>query len=583
MSEERSKRKLAAILSADVEGYSRLMEDDEEATVRTITSYRDLMVTQIQSQNGRVVDAKGDNVLAEFSSVVDAVRCAAEIQKELAKENSPLPEHRRMEFRIGVNLGDVIEEGGTIYGDGVNIAARLEGLAEGGGICISGSVYDQIENKLGLEFEYLGEHSVKNIKKAVRVYQVRVEDRISAVEIGLDLHLPDRPSIAVLPFANMSGDPEQEYFSDGITEEIITGLSKVPRLFVIARNSTFTYKGRPVRVQKVGQELGVRYVLEGSVRRAEGRVRITAQLVDAKSGTHLWAEKYDRDLKDIFALQDEITLKVITALQVRLTEGEQAFIVVKGTDDFDAYQRFLRGRENVLRYTKEGAITARKMAEEAISLDPGYPRGYRLLGTTHMMYVAFGLAENPEKSLLKAAELYDKVLSLDPSDVVARSLLGLSYTLMRQHEKGMVEAETAVALNPNAADAHDFLGYILHFNGRHEEGIEEIKKAIRLNPFPPNMYFLHLAYAYFGSGVYEESIAACKKALRLQPENLFSHLLLTAAYSLLGYGEKAHAEAAEVLRINPKFSLERYAKTLSYKNQADVDSQIDALRNAGLQ
>jgi adenylate cyclase len=396
------------------------------------------------------------------------------------------------------------------------------------------------------------------------------------------LPLPDKPSIAVLPFVNMSGDPEQEYFSDGITEEIITALSKVPRLFVIARNSTFTYKGKPVRVQQVGRELGVRYVLEGSVRRAEGRVRITAQFVDAMSGKHLWAEKYDRDLKDTFALQDEITLKVIAALQVKLTEGEQAFIVAKGTDDFDAYERFLRGRECILHFTKEGAITARKMAEEAISLDPGYPRGYRLLGTTHMMDVWFGLAEDPKKSLMKAAESYQKVLSLDPSDVVARGLLGIIYMMMRQHEKGIAEAEKAVALNPNAADAHAFFGYILTYNGRHKEGIEEIKKAIRLNPFPPNMYFMYLAFAYFDAGMYEESMEACKKALRLQPDNLFVHLRLAAVYSRLGRDDEAHAEATEILRLNPKFSLEHYSKTLPYKNKADREDYVNALRKAGL-
>ena len=290
MTEEQAKRKLAAILSADVKGYSRLMEDDEEATVRTITAYREVMTSLIQGQNGRIVDAKGDNLLAEFPSVVDAVRCAVEIQRELRVRNSDLPEHRKMEFRIGINLGDVIEEGDIIYGDGVNIAARLEGLAEGGGICISGTAFDQVESRPGLEFECLGEQAVKNIKKPVRVYRVMMESGVSEIKTRRELPLPDKPSIAVLPFVNMSGDPEQEYFSDGITEEIITGLSKIPRMHVIARNSTFTYKEKPARVQQVGKELGVHYVLEGSVRKAGSRIRVTAQLVDAVTGYHLWAE-----------------------------------------------------------------------------------------------------------------------------------------------------------------------------------------------------------------------------------------------------------------------------------------------------
>ncbi|NIS69645.1 MAG: hypothetical protein GTO12_12040 [Proteobacteria bacterium] len=339
-------RKLTAILSADVKGYSRLMGEDEEATIRTLTAHRKVMATLIQKHRGRVVDAPGDNVLAEFGSVVDAVECAVEIQRELATRNTELPKDRRMEFRIGVNLGDVIAEGKRIYGDGVNVAARIEGLAEGGGICISGSVCDQIENKLALRFEYLGERAVKNIKRPVRVYRVVVEPEAVGAEVLKPLELPDEPSIAVLPFTNLSGDPAQEYFSDGITEQIITGLSKIPHLFVIARNSAFTYKGKPFKVQQVSEELGVRYVLEGSVQRSGDRVRISAQLIDATSGHHLWAEKYDRDLRDIFALQDEITLKILTALQVKLTEGDQAHLWARRTDNLETYLKYLEGLEH---------------------------------------------------------------------------------------------------------------------------------------------------------------------------------------------------------------------------------------------
>jgi TolB-like protein/Flp pilus assembly protein TadD len=396
------------------------------------------------------------------------------------------------------------------------------------------------------------------------------------------LPLPDKPSIAVLPFANMSGDPEQEYFSDGITEEIITALSKVPRLFVIARNSTFTYKGKPVMVQKVGQELGVRYVLEGSVRRAEGRVRITAQLVDARTGKHLWAEKYDRHLKDIFALQDEITFKVIAALQVKLTEGEQALIVAWGTENFEAYAKFLEGLEYFKRFNREGNLLARKMAEEAIALDPNYPRGYRLLASTHWLDVRLGISKSPRQSLATAATLYQKVIAMDPSEAVAHALLGMVYTMMRQHEKGLAEGEKAVALNPNAADAQCLLGIVLHFNGRHKDAIEVTKKAIRLNPFPPNWYLFSLGHAYCHAGMYEEAIAACKKALRIEPENLIAHQRLAISYSLSGREEEARAEAAEVLRINPKFSLQYWAKIQPYKNQADIELWVNGLRKAGL-
>jgi adenylate cyclase len=383
MAAEGFKRKLAAILSADVEGYSRLMDDDEEATVRTLTTYRNAINHLVQQYRGRIVDTPGDNILAEFASVVDAVNCAVEIQRELAERNAELPYNRKMIFRIGVNLGDVIEEEGRIYGDGVNIAARVEAMAEAGGICVSGRAYDQVENKLGLEYEDLGEHQVKNIARPIRVFRVlsfpgaaahrvvhakkilekkwrkialllAVTAALAVVLIGIwhyyshrpyfepasvekmAFPLPDKPSIAVLPFVNLSGDPEQEYFTDGLTEEIITALSKVKNMFVIARNSTYTYKGKPVKVQQVSEELGVKYVLEGSVRKSENKVRISTQLIDALSGRHLWGERYDRDLKDIFVIQDEITKNIITTLQVELTMGEEVRLWAKGTENLDA-------------------------------------------------------------------------------------------------------------------------------------------------------------------------------------------------------------------------------------------------------
>src|SRR5512139_3456009 len=354
MTTQEVKRKLAAILSADVKGYSHLMGEDEVATLKTLSAYFQIMTTLIQRHQGRVLNIAGDNLLADFESVVDAVQCGVEIQKELRSKNVELAEGRRVEFRIGVNLGDVIREGDTIYGDGVNIAARVQGLAEGGGICISGTAYDQVENKLSLGYQYLGEQTVKNIAKPVRVYRVLMERERAGKVIGerkakprkkMAFPLPDKPSIAVLPFANMSDDPKQEYFSDGMTEEIITALSKVPNLFVIARNSVFTYKGKTVNVKQVSEELGVRYVLEGSVQKSGDRVRITAQLIDAVTGHHLWAERYDRDLKDIFALQDEISMKVISALQVKLEGVERSGMIAKGTKNIDAFIKYLQAYE----------------------------------------------------------------------------------------------------------------------------------------------------------------------------------------------------------------------------------------------
>ena len=631
MSTEDFKRKLTAILSADVKGYSRLMGEDEAATVRTITAYREVMSTLIQQHRGRVLDSPGDNLLAEFASVVDAVQCAVSVQKEFKARNAELPENRRMHFRIGINLGDVIEEGDRIYGDGVNIAARLEALADPGGICISRTAFDHIESKLPLGYEYLGDQTVKNIAKPVGAYRVLMEPRITVAETGKvkraramrrpwvilaavvallivagaatvwrfylrpgpppaevapekapGLELPDKPSVAVLPFVNIGGDPEQEYFSDGITEEIITTLSKVPHLFIIARNSVFAYKGRSVKVQQVGRELGVRYILEGSVRKAGDRVRITAQLIDAATGGHLWSERYDRDLKDIFALQDEITMKILTAVRVKLTEGEQARLYAKGAVNLDSFMKVLQGVPYFYRFNKEGNIQARQMFEEAIALEPKNPGAYTLLGWTYLMEVWFGSSKSPGKSMEQAAELAQKALALDDTLDLPHSLMGNIYLLKRQYEKAIAEDERAVALNPNGADAHAHLGKTLNYVGRPEEAIALLKKAIRLNPIPPNWYLFTLGDGYRLAGQYEEAIPVYKRVLHLNPDDILTHTGLAATYSLLGREEQARAEASEVLRIEPKFSLEYFVKTLPFKNQADTERLIDSLRKAGL-
>jgi adenylate cyclase len=579
--DERAKRKLSAILSADVEGYSRLMGEDELATVRTLEAYREMIAEVIRKYRGRVVDSPGDNVLAEFASVVDAVESAVEIQKELELKNEELREDRRMEFRIGINLGDVIEEGKRIYGNGVNVAARIEGLAEGGGICISGTAFDHIESKLGLEFESLGERSVKNIKKPVRVYRLRMESAVSAVGMSRELPLPDKPSIAVLPFVNMSGDPEQEYFSDGISEDIITALSQSPEMFVIARNSSFVYKGKSVNVQQVGRELGVRYVLEGSVRKVGQRVRITAQLIDASKGHHLWAERYDRDLEDIFAIQDEITLKILKALQVKLTEGEQARLYAKGTENIDAYLKMGQARSSFFHGDKGSNLMARQICEEVISLEPNWELPYCVLGWTHWQDVWLRWSDSPEESVRKAFQCAQKAISLNESPI-AHALLGFLYTLTRQHEKAIEESERSITLDPNSADAHAWYGFNLVYFGDHARAVSLFEKALRLNPFPPSWYFLFLGSACRFLGRYDEAIFAYKKAIWREPSNVFAHIGLAATYAVAGREKDARAQGEEVLRIDPHFSLEHLSKILPFKNQVDADSYVDALRKAGL-
>jgi adenylate cyclase len=584
MTIENFKRKLTAILSADVKGYSRLMRDDEEATVRTITAYREVIGSVVRKHRGEVVDSPGDNILAEFGSVVDAVRSAVEMQEELKVRNAELPENRRMEFRIGINLGDVIHEEKRIYGDGVNVAARVESLADTGGICVSRSAYDQVKDKLTLGYEYLGEHSVKNIAEPVRVYKVLMEPEYAGKVIGEKISnpLPDKPSIAVLPFINISEDPNQEYFSDGLTEQIITNLSKLPELFVIARNSSFTYKGKPVKVKQVSEELGVKYVLEGSVQKSGNRVRITAQLVDATVGHHLWAERYDRELGDVFALQDEITMKVLTALRVKLTGGEQARISARNTDNIDAYLKFLQAVHHHRKTHQEGNILARKLCEEAIALDPNFADPYRLLAWTHLWDVWFGWSKSSRDSFKKAVELAEKSLALDNTNADAVALVGHMSLLKRQHEKAIAEGERSISLAPNAANIYQLLAATLRFSGRAAEAIPLLKKAIRLEPYTPANFYFQLGMAYNFTGQYDEAIAVLKKALKRTPDHLLSLIGLTEAYSLADRMEEARVTAAELLRVNPKFSVANLEKKAPYKYKADLELAMDAMRKAGL-
>ncbi|HJY84941.1 MAG TPA: adenylate/guanylate cyclase domain-containing protein [Candidatus Binatia bacterium] len=652
-------RKLTAILVADVQGYSRLMGEDEVTTLRTLTAYRKLVDTLIEQHHGRIVSTAGDSILAEFTSVINAVQCAVVIQTTLRAENANLPPDRRMEFRIGIHLGDVMVEGEQIYGDGVNIAARIEALAEGGSLCISDTVYHQIENKLRLRYEDLGEHQVKNIKKPVRVYHVGLEvpsplvgegrgegaasragaattphpnlppqggkepgrrrrvgiaHRAGVVVAGLALivgmiltvryftrpplstqdsalrteaasaalPLPDKPSIAVLPFTNISGDPEREYFSDGITEDLITDLSKLSGLFVIARNSVFTYKGKPVKVQEVGRELGVQYVLEGSVRKIGNRVLITAQLVDAPTGHHVWSERYDREPKDIFALQEEIRRKIVAYLAVRLTEGEQERAWRQYTSSPEAYDYLLRGLEYVNRSTKEANAQAWQMFEKAIELDPTYAVAYASLSLTYFTEWTLQWSQDPQ-ILERAFALAQQAIALDDSLSTAHSMLGQIYTWRQQHDQAIAEGERAILLAPNCADCYVGMAGILSLSQRPTEAVGLVEKAMRLNPQYPGWYPYILGYAYRVTGRYEEAIEALKNALaRRSPCHLFTHLNLAAAYSELDRTEEAQAEAAEVLRISPNFSVEEYGRITPQKDQAITERTLAALRKAGL-
>jgi TolB-like protein/class 3 adenylate cyclase/predicted Zn-dependent protease len=655
-------RKLTAILSADVAGYSRLMEADEVGTLHTLTAYRAGIDACIAQYRGRIVGTAGDSVLAEFASAVDAAQCAVEIQQTLKAKNGDLPPERKMEFRIGLNVGDVMAEGEQIYGDGVNVAARLQGLADVGGIFISGTVYDQIENKLGLHYEYLGEQEVKNITKPVRVWRVRWEEAesstfkvqrsrsevqrsrfnvqgstskeespkprrmgtpvfvlVSVLLLGglvillypslpplITRHsslitqeaqppllpsllpLPDKPSIVVLPFVNMSKDPEQEYFSDGLTEDLTSDLTRISSLFVIARNSAFTYKGKAVKVQDVGREMGVRYVLEGSVRRADNQVRIVAQLIDATTGGHLWSERYDRPLKDIFALQDEIVQKIVTTLKLQLTVQERGYLVRKHTDNLEAYDAFLRGVEYFGRYAKETNVQARQLFEKALALDPQYAEAYVWLGRTYTMEWGSGWSTDPQ-TLERAFELEQKAVALDDSLPLAHSVLSFVYAQKQQYDQALAEGKRAMALDANNADSYAWQASVLNLAGRPEEALRLVEQAMRLNPRHPPFDLGTLAWAYCLTGRYAEAVATAKEFLSRSPNHPMGHLNL-AVSSLLQWASQQSADsqtlaqglaaAQRVLALNDSDFLGHVTLGTVYLWQKQYEQSIAELERA---
>ncbi len=579
------KRKLVAILSADVAGFSRLMGENEEATLETLGGHREVFDGLIVGRDGRVVGSAGDSLLAEFPSPVEAVRCAVEAQRALDERNALLPEARQMRFRIGINLGDVMVKGDDIFGDGVNVAARLEGLAEVGGICISGAVHEQVRGKLDLGYDDMGPQSVKNIAEPVRVYRVRGEGSPAAAAAAppaTKLELPDKPSIAVLPFDNMSGDQEQEYFSDGITEDIITDLSKLSGLFVIARNSAFAYKGKATNVAQVAAELGVRYVLEGSVRKAGQRVRINAQLIDGMSGGHLWAERYDRDLEDIFAVQDDVTQCIVAALEVRLSADEKQRLKAKGTTNLEAHDWFLKGRICIWGHTNDDIARARPMFARALELDPGYAAAHAGLAYTHHLDYTNGWGESPAESLDRSEAAARRAVELDEFEPFGHLVLGVTHLWRRRYEPAAAAAERVLAIDPNAVEGYLLLGNILSYGGRPEQAIDVFKKAIRLNPNFPDLHLQFLGQAQFLAGRHEAAAATFERRVARNAESDVSRVWLAASYGCLGRIEEARAAWAEALKINPDYSLEHRRKVLPFKDPADFDRLLEGLAKAGI-
>lgn len=642
MTTEDFKRKLTAVFSADVAGYSRLMGDNEAETVKTLETYKGVISSLIKQHRGRVVDSTGDNLLAEFGSVVDAVQCAVAVQKELQTRNSDLPEERKMLFRIGINLGDVIEEQDRLYGDGVNIAARLEALADPGGICVSKTAFDHIESKLPLGYEFLGEQEVKNIAKPVGAYKVLMETRVvgakvkktsteipfwrrkAVLSIGIlavlviiaglvwnfyfrkppmkvaskakteykpsEKSIPktaDKPSIAVLPFTNMSGDKEQEYFSDGISEDIITNLSKISGLIVLSRNSSFIYKGKQVKIEDVAKDLGVRYVLEGSVRRGGNKVRVTAQLIDGQTEQHLWADSYDKELKDIFSVQDQITRRVVSELAVALTATEDERQARRHTENFEAYDLYLRARKALYSgVSKEGDRKAKELAQKCIELDPEFAGGYEILSVVLSRGVRFGFSTSPKEDLGKAYDLAQKGVSVD--DTFAENYIALASALLmkKRHDDAVTAAMNATRIQPGSSYAHLYLGFFLHWAGRGKEAVEEVKKAIQLNPkflegADPS-YLSFLGFANFTAGFYQEASKAMRTSIERYGPAVPRYPFLIASYILSGREEEAKETVQRLLKTYPKFSLSRWKYGRTYKNPEDVDRLYNALQKAGL-
>jgi adenylate cyclase len=588
MAEERVQRRLAAILSADVVGYSRLMGIDEAGTLARLKELRrELIDPTIASHSGRIVKLMGDGMLVEFGSAVDAVVCGIKIQKHVPGHDPGNAEARPMQFRIGINVGDIIIEGDDIFGDGVNIAARLEPLAEPGGICVSSIVNESVGNRIDVEFSDSGDISVKNIDRPIRVWKWhpgKTDVAANRSDAANPTPKVETPSIAVLPFTNMSGDPEQEYFSDGISEDVITDLSKIAGLMVISRNSSFTYKGRSVDVRAVGRDLGVRSVLEGSIRRAANRVRITAQLIDATNGAHLWADRYDRDLTDIFAVQDDVTRRIVEALKVTLSPAEKERHADSGTSNIDAYDCFLRGRELLFgkTNTREMFEQSTKYLMRALELDPNYSKAHAGLSMAYSLDYQNRWSDDPDTSLRLSKQNAEQAIRKDPAEPFARLVASWAAIFEKDLDRAKSEADVALSLNPNFALAYTCLAQIQTLSGRPLEAIPALERGIRLDPAYRQQNLHMLGMAYLLAGKYETAAAVLRERVLLVPETDFSRALLVSALGHLGEVDEARRIWQELKEINPKYSFSEHFARRPFKREEDVQRIAEGLLKAGL-
>ncbi len=627
MPDHRFNRKLTAILSADVEGYSRLMSLDEADTVVTLKACRAIISRLISSYHGRVVDSPGDNLLAEFASVVDAVQSALKIQEELKTSNDALPADRQMAFRIGINLGDVIEDGDRIYGDGVNIAARIEGLAKSGGICISGSAYEQIQNKVPVGCEFIGKQTVKNIATPVPVFRIWKDPQATACTVAstarpkpkksyltaavaaaivliaaaavvvyqakspplqvsedvaspLDNLATGRASIAVLPFTNLSDDPNQDYFSDGITNDIITDLSKFSGLAVTASNTSFKYKGKSPDIRELGQTLNVKYILEGSIQKAGDHVRINSQLIDTATGNHLWADRFNRRIEDIFELQDEIVETTVKKLAVKVNQSERAMAMRKSTGNLKAYDYYLQAYHHHYQRTLDGNIKARQLFQEAIALDPNYAAAYVGLAQVRERAVNFGYTEFPNVVLQEALDLAKKAVQLDYSNASAHGELGYLYMRYGEYDLARSELQKAIELNPNDYISYRHMGAVLLYSGHPDESLAWHKKHFEYNPDISPGSYMNVGIAHYLNGDDDKAIDWLKQAATKWPTFLGAHIILASIYGNANQLEKAEAEKAEILRLSPFFKIKFYGQ--AYQNQAHRDKILSGLRKAGM-
>ena len=588
MSGERVERRLAAILAVDVAGYSRPMGEDEEGTLAALRAVRrELGDPKITEHRGRIVKTTGDGLLVEFASVVDAVRCAVEVQREMVDRNATVPAGRRIEFRMGVNVGDIIIEEGDIFGDGVNIAARLEALAEPGGICISAAAHEQVRDKLDFSFEDMGEQQVKNIARPVRTHRIVVGSTAQPITAAVtELPLPEKPSIAVLPFQNMSGDPEQEYFADGIVEEITTGISRLPWLFVIARNSSFTYKGKAVDVTQVARELGVRYVLEGSVRKAANRVRITAQLIDTTSGAHIWADRFDGALDDIFELQDQVASGVVGAIEPKLRQSEIERATRKPTESLDAYDLYLRALAAVHQVTSEGVENAVRQLERAFEIDPSYAPAAALAARCRVLQVMQGWARRTPELEAVALHLARRAIATGKDDPDTLWMAGHTIaTLSGDHKAGAAAIERALVLNPNAALAWSHRGWLHLYLDEADPAIAAFERASRLSPLDPQGHGIKggLARAHLTAGRYEEAMRWVDQTILEQPRWTPALWMKIVLYELMGRHSEACAALKPMLEAWPGFTIEAFTSYAKLHYTARLRGiYVEALRKAGL-